>query len=172
MPRHFSCARPVGSRSPSRPKFRPRHARHFAATLAGEDQQADDRAVGRRGLGGGVPNLCDFSVAQHALALGNALPNRQGRKRIGVHGAARRPTRTPRAHKAAVRPIVAAPRGPTPPSLKRSMKTNCPFSSGGPGRLELATFGLGKSDRAITEPTRVAFSPKQAFQSDWIFTFR
>jgi hypothetical protein len=28
------------------------------------------------------------ALAQHALALGNALPDRQGRKRIGVHGAA------------------------------------------------------------------------------------
>ena len=66
----------------------PAHAGDFAAALAGQDQKADDRAIGRGGVAGGPPNLADFVVAQHALALGDALGDRQIRERIGVHRAA------------------------------------------------------------------------------------
>jgi hypothetical protein len=72
------CVAPFFVRSPGRVQIAksseisaPGHARHFAAALAGEEQQADDRAVGRRGIAGSAPNLANFSVTQNALALGN-----------------------------------------------------------------------------------------------------
>jgi hypothetical protein len=54
----------------------PCHAADFAPALAGQDQQADDCAVGRPGVAGRAPNLRDFVVGQYALALGNALGDR------------------------------------------------------------------------------------------------